>query len=61
MENLSILAAIFALPAVFFMIAAKISGDNKIIGWIFLKLPSLISLVALILMAMIYFGYLKLL
>jgi hypothetical protein len=60
MEKLSILAAISALPAVIFMLIAKMNGGNKTIGWIGLKLPSLISLVALIVMAMSYFGIIKL-
>jgi hypothetical protein len=60
MEKLSILAAISALPAVIFMLIAKMNGGNKTIGWIGLKLPSLISLVALIVMAMVYFGFFKL-
>jgi hypothetical protein len=60
MEKLSILAAIFALPAIAFMLIAKITGQNKWLGWIFIKLPSLISLIALIVMAMSHFGILKL-
>ena len=60
MEKLSILAAISALPAVIFVLIAKISGRNKKIGWIGLKLPSLISLIALVIMAMVYFQFIKL-
>jgi hypothetical protein len=60
MEKLSILAAIFALPAISFMLIAKITGQNKWLAWIFIKLPSLISLIALIIMAMSYFGIIKL-
>ena len=60
MEKLSILAAISALPAVIFMLIAKMNGGNKTLGWIGLKIPSLISLVALIVMAMVYFGFFKL-
>jgi hypothetical protein len=60
MEKLSILAAIAAIPAVLFILIAKINGSRKIIGWLGLKLPSIISLVALILMGMIYFGIIKL-
>lgn len=59
MEKLAILASIFAIPAIFFMLVAKINGDNKWIGWIFLKLPSLISLVIVILMTFVYFGLVK--
>jgi hypothetical protein len=60
MEKLSILAAIFALPAISFMLIAKITGQNKWLAWIFIKLPSLISLIALIIMAMSYSGIIKL-
>ena len=59
MEKLAILASIFAVPATSFMLAAKITGNNKLIGWLFLKLPSLISLVIVILMALVYFGLVK--
>ena len=54
------LAAIAAIPAVLFVYIAKINGPYKIIGWLGIKLPSIISLVALILMGMIYFGIIKL-
>jgi len=54
------LAAITALPAVIFMLIAKMNGGNKIVGWIFLKIPSLISLIAIILVGLSYFGFLKL-
>jgi hypothetical protein len=60
MENLSILAAIAALPAVIFMLVANITGSKKWIAWVGIKLPALISLIALIVMAMSYFGILKL-
>ena len=60
MEKLSILAAISALPAVIFMLIAKMNGGNKAIGWIGLKLPSLVSLIALVIMAMVYFQFIKL-
>jgi hypothetical protein len=60
MEKLSMLAAIAAIPAVLFVYIAKINGPYKIIGWLGIKLPSIISLVALILMGMIYFGIIKL-
>ena len=60
MEKLSILAAISALPAVIFMLIAKMNGGNKTLGWIGLKLPSLVSLIALVIMAMVYFEFIKL-
>jgi hypothetical protein len=60
MEKLSILAAISAIPAVIFMLVANVTGSKKWIAWIGIKLPSLISLIALIVMAMSYFGILKL-
>ena len=56
MEKLSIIAAIASIPAIIFMLAAKVTGSNKILLFIGLKLPSLIAAVALILMAFVYFG-----
>jgi len=56
MEKLSIIAAIASIPAIIFMLAAKITGQHKILAFIGLKLPSLIAAVALILMAFVYFG-----
>jgi hypothetical protein len=60
MEKLSMLAAIAAIPAVLFVYIGKINGPYKIMSWLGLKLPSIISLVALILMVMVYFGIIKL-
>ena len=60
MENLSILAAITALPAICFMLMAKITGQYKWLLWIFVKVPSLISIVALIVIALVKFNFLKL-
>jgi hypothetical protein len=60
MEKLAMLAAVCALPAVIFMLVAKMNGGNKIIGWLGLKLPSLISLVSVILLIMAYYGFIKL-
>lgn len=54
------LAAISALPAITFMLIAKINGENKILAQLFIKLPSLISLVSLILIGLSYFGFIKL-
>lgn len=56
METLSIVAAIASIPSVFFILAAKISGRYKILSFLGLKLPSLIAIMALILMAFIHFG-----
>jgi hypothetical protein len=60
MEKLAIIAAIASIPAIIFMIAAKVTGSNKILAFIGLKLPSLIAAVALILMAFVYFGIIHL-
>jgi hypothetical protein len=60
MEKLSMLAAIAAIPAVLFILIAKINGPHKIMSWLGFKLPSIISLVTLILMGMVYFGIIKL-
>jgi hypothetical protein len=60
MEKLAIIAAIASIPAIIFMLAAKITGDNKILGFILFKVPALIAAVALILMAFVYFGVINL-
>jgi hypothetical protein len=60
MEKLAIIAAIASIPAIIFMLAAKITGDNKIFAFIGIKIPSLIAAVALILMAFVYFGVINL-
>jgi hypothetical protein len=57
MENLAILAALCGIPAIFFMLAAKITGGNKYIYFIGIKLPSAVSLVAIILMGLVYFRF----
>lgn len=56
MEKLAIIAAIASIPAVFFILVAKLNGGYKILMNLGLKLPSLIAAVALILMAFVYFG-----
>jgi hypothetical protein len=60
MEKLAIIAAIASIPAIIFMLAAKVTGQYKIIGFIGLKLPSLIAAVALILMAFSHFKIINL-
>jgi hypothetical protein len=60
MEKLAIIAAIASIPAIIFMLAAKVTGQYKILVFIGLKLPSLIAAVALILMAFVYFGIIHL-
>jgi hypothetical protein len=60
MEKLALLAAISALPAITFMLIAKINGENKILAQLFIKLPSLISLVSMILIGLSYLGFIKL-
>jgi Na+(H+)/acetate symporter ActP len=56
MEKLAIIAAICSIPAVFFILVAKLNGEYKILMNLFLKVPCLIAAVALILMAFVYFG-----
>lgn len=60
MENLSILAAIAALPAICYILMAKVTGPHKWFIWIGIKAPSLISIVALIVIALVKFNFLKL-
>lgn len=61
MEKLSLLAAILALPAIIFLLVAKINGSNKWIAQVLLKLPSLIALVVLIIIGLSKLGFIKLL
>ena len=56
MEQLAIIAAIASIPAIIFILSAKVTGEYKILAFLGLKLPSLIAAVALVLMAFIYFG-----
>jgi hypothetical protein len=60
MEKLAIIAAIASIPAIIFMLAAKVTGKHKILLFIGLKLPSLIAAVALILMAFSHFKIINL-
>jgi hypothetical protein len=60
MEKLAIIAAIASIPAIIFMLAAKVTGQYKILLFIGLKLPSLMAAVALILMAFSHFGIINL-
>ena len=60
MEKLALIAAIASIPGIIFMLAAKITGEYKILIFLGLKLPSLIAAVALVLMAFIYFGFVHL-
>lgn len=59
MEKLLLLAAIAALPAICFMLMAKISGKNKWLLWLFIKGPSLVSAIVLIIIALIKFHFIK--
>jgi hypothetical protein len=54
MEQLALVASVCSLPAVLFMMAASITGNgaSKIIGYIFLKIPSFITLTVLFMMAL---------
>ena len=56
MEKLALIAAIASIPAIIFILAAKVTGQNKILLFLGLKLPALIAAVALILMSFVYFG-----
>ena len=56
MEKLALIAAIASIPAIIFILAAKVTGQNKISVFLGLKIPALIAAVSLILMAFIYFG-----
>ena len=59
MEKLSILAAIAALPAICFILTAKVTGRHKWLVWIFVKAPSLVSVIALVVIALIKFHFIK--
>lgn len=59
MEKLAIIAAIASIPAIAFILAAKITGQYKILMNLLVKGPTLVATVALILMAFIYFGFIN--
>ena len=54
MEKLAIIASLCSLPAVLFMMVANVTGSGacKLFGFIFLKIPSFITLIALVVMAL---------
>jgi hypothetical protein len=54
MEQLALVASLCSLPAVLFMMVANVTGDStsKFIGFIFLKIPSFITLTVLVVMAL---------
>jgi hypothetical protein len=54
MEQLALVASLCSIPAVLFMMTARITGNgaDKIIGYIFLKIPSFITLTVLFMMAL---------
>jgi len=60
MEKLAILSVICSIPTLIFMLMAKIKGKNIVMLWLLFKLPSLISLVIMIIMGLAYFGFIKL-
>jgi hypothetical protein len=60
MEKLAILSVICSIPSLIFMLMAKIKGKNIVMLWLLFKLPSLISLVIMIMMGLAYFGFIKL-
>jgi hypothetical protein len=60
MEKLAILSVICSIPTLIFMLMAKIKGKNIVVLWLLFKLPSLISLVIMIIMGLAYFGFIKL-
>lgn len=57
MEQLALIAAIASIPAIIFILSAKITGEYKILIFLGLKLPALIAAIALVLMAFIHFGF----
>lgn len=54
MEKLAIIASLCSLPAVLFMMMARQTGSsaNRAFGFIFLKLPSFITLTILVVMTL---------
>jgi hypothetical protein len=57
MEQLALVASVCSLPSVLFILIASMNGGNKILGYIFLKLPAFITLVALVIMALKAFKF----
>jgi hypothetical protein len=54
------LSAICALPAVGFILIANITGNWKTLIKLFLKLPSLVFLILMVIVLLSKFGYIKL-
>lgn len=48
MEKLALISALMALPAVIFMMIANISGHNRGWLWLFVKIPSGISFIVIV-------------
>lgn len=62
MEKLAFLAALLALPSTIFVMMAKITGTGfqKWVLYFFMKLPAIISLIIMCVMALVYFNFIKL-
>jgi hypothetical protein len=56
MEKIILIALLLSLPASCFMIAADITGQNKWIARLFMKLPSYMSIVLLLVYILKYFN-----
>jgi hypothetical protein len=54
MEQLALVASLCSLPAVLFIMIANVTGNgaSRLFGFIFLKIPSFITLTVLVVMAL---------
>ena len=56
MSQLALIGMAFALPAVLFMLSAKVTGSNKWTIQLFIKLPALIYVVITVIMILKYYS-----
>lgn len=62
MERLAILAALLAVPSIFFMIVARVNGGTgiqKLFIQLFLKIPAILSLIIIVIIGLVYFNLIK--
>lgn len=62
MEKLAILAAVLSIPSILFIIMAKVTGTGfqKWVLYFFMKIPAIISLIIICIMALVHFNFIKL-
>ena len=59
MEKLLLIALITSLPALIFMLIAKVKDSQVYLANFILRLPSLISFICIVILSLSYFGFIK--